>query len=65
MIDSCDRKPFGVQMRSFFGFRAGEGAKEFVAELKALSHADKLEFAEMLNAAGFPCDPPAATQVAA
>jgi hypothetical protein len=52
------KRPFVVQMREFFGFLPGHGIREFSGELKALSQADKIEFAAMLTDAGFPCDAP-------
>jgi hypothetical protein len=63
--DSITTKPFSIRMREYFGYRPGQGANEFAAELKALSHEDKVEFAEMLNSAGFPCAPPITAQLAA
>lgn len=63
MFESTNiNKPFVAQMKAFFGLLPGQSVTGFGAELKALSAADKLEFAAMLNAAGYPCDPP---QVAA
>jgi hypothetical protein len=65
MTASFERKSFSVQMRNFFGFRPGDGGKEFGTELKTLSYEDKLAFAEMLNDAGFPCDQPSAAPTGA
>ncbi|HYV37940.1 MAG TPA: hypothetical protein VE988_19805 [Gemmataceae bacterium] len=65
MTVSFEKKSFSAQMRSFFGLRPGDGLKEFAAELRALSHDDKVAFVEMLNEAGFPCDPPSAVPAAA
>ena len=58
-------KSFSMQMRDFFGYRPGQGAKDFAAELKTLSQAEKTDFAEMLNSVGFTCIPPTAAPVAA
>jgi hypothetical protein len=49
-----------AQMREFFGILPGQTGKDFLVELRALSDSDKQEFAALLTAAGFPCDPPAA-----
>jgi hypothetical protein len=65
MTGSFEKKAFSAQMRNYFGFRPGEGLKEFAAELRALSHDDKVAFAEMLNEVGFPCEPPSAVATAA
>ncbi len=59
------KKSFVVQMRDYFGFRPGEGIREFSCEVKALSQADKVEFAAMLTDAGFPCEVPVALSPAA
>lgn len=37
-------------LKEYFGYRPGEGLKDFAAEVKALSDADKLELATLAAA---------------
>lgn len=45
-------------MKPYFGLLPGQTIGQFAADLKLIPYEDKLEFAEMLNGAGFQCDPP-------
>lgn len=54
------KKSFTGQMKSYFGLKQNQTIGEFAAELKAISHKDKVEFCEMLNAAGYPTEEPTA-----
>lgn len=56
-LDS-DPQVFVSQMRNFFGLLPGQSLLDFGKEIKALSFQEKLEFADMLNVAGFPTQPP-------
>ena len=47
------QKSFTAVCREFFGFKEGQTLTEFGAELKTLTHADKLEIAEGLRAIGY------------
>lgn len=52
-------KSFTAAMKEFFGSKPGSTSiLDFAAELKALSHEEKVEFHKMLVEAGFNCDPP-------
>ena len=47
------QKSFTAVCREFFGFKEGQTLTEFGAELKQLTHKDKLEIAEGLRAIGY------------
>ena len=47
-------KAFAMSAKSFFGYLPGQTIKDFSAELKALSLADKQELARLLNEEGTP-----------
>ena len=49
---------FVSAMKSFFGFREGQGLSDFTTELKALTDDDKRYFHAELNKAGIICDEP-------
>lgn len=48
------KKSFAVNAKKFFGYRPGQGLKDFSDELKALSLEDKRELAQLLTDAGMP-----------
>lgn len=54
-------KGFLAQMVEYFR-RPEQQMADFKVELDALTNQDKLEFWQMLNAAGYPCDPPSLKQ---
>ena len=45
---------FATRCRSFFGFRAGTGFKDFVEEIKELTPEDKQELCKNFNDTGMP-----------
>jgi len=49
---------FVKAMKDFFGPLPGQSVMQFGAELRALSHEDKLEFARGLRAEGVNCVDP-------
>ena len=53
-----ETKPFAARMKDFFGYLPGQKLGDFMAELKALSAADKAEFCEAFNAMGLPTQAP-------
>ncbi len=56
------KKTFTKAMLDFFG-TCGRTALQFAAELRSLSHPERLQFHAMLLAAGIECDPPAPPKV--
>jgi hypothetical protein len=52
------KQSFLKHMLEAFGPLPGQSRLEFAAEVKALSQPDKDNFADMLTAAGYPCDVP-------
>lgn len=54
-----DKRPsFTQACRTFFGFQPDQKLSGFAAEIKALSHKDKVEIADGLRKAGIDCDDP-------
>ena len=51
-------KSFVRQMLDFFGPLPGQSKMQLGGEVQALSEQDKRDFADMLNDAGLPCEPP-------
>ena len=49
-----DAKSFVVQAKTYFGLLPGQTLRGFSAEIKALTHEDKVELAGLLTAAGHP-----------
>jgi hypothetical protein len=49
---------FSARCKWFFGFLPEQNITGFMAELKALTWADKLEFHELFNKAGMPTSMP-------
>lgn len=52
---------FTARCKDFFGLHPGETITQFVAEMKALTPADKAEFHEAFNQMGLPTEPPKVT----
>jgi hypothetical protein len=52
-------------MKDYFGLLPGQTVVQFGAELKALTVADKLEFANGLRSIGIDCADPVQSKVAA
>ena len=52
-------RSFTDACKEFFGYKPGQTLTEFGAELKALSHEEKLDIAAGLRAVGVDCDDPA------
>jgi len=59
------RTGFVKAMKDFFGLLPGQSVTQFGAELKALSDAEKHEFAEGLRAIGIDCADPVPAKAAA
>ena len=57
-------KPFVIAMKEFFGYKPNQTLKEFSEELKLLTPADKLEFAEGLRTQGLDVSNPVELAVA-
>lgn len=53
-----EKKAFVAAMREYFGPLPGQSTKDFADDLKTLSFEEKVQFADMLNGAGVPCEPP-------
>lgn len=51
-------KTFMAAAKEYFGYKDGQGLKEFAAEVKQLSHESKMELAALLRAAGLDCNDP-------
>ena len=49
---------FVAACKNFFGFKEGQTLSEFGAELKTLTHEDKMEIAKGLRDAGHDCEDP-------
>lgn len=49
---------FVAACKNFFGFKEGQTLSEFGAELKQLTHEDKMEIAKGLRDAGVDCEDP-------
>lgn len=49
---------FVAACKRFFGFKDGQSISEFGRELKDLTHAEKLEIAQGMRAAGIDCEDP-------
>jgi hypothetical protein len=49
---------FVKAMKDFFGLRPGQTIMQFGAELRALTHQDKLDFAKELRSIGINCSDP-------
>lgn len=58
-------KAFGAACASYFGRHPNQTIAQFSAELKALTHADKLEIAEGMRKNGVDCLDPTEIQVQA
>ncbi len=56
---------FVKAMKDFFGPLPGQNIMQFGAELRELSHEDKLEFAHGLRAIGIDCADPEQSRIAA
>jgi hypothetical protein len=56
---------FVKAMKDFFGALPGQSVTQFGAELKALSHDEKLDFASGLRALGVNCADPEQPKAAA
>jgi len=50
---------FTAACKAFFGFKEDQKISDFAAELRELSHAEKLELAAGMRAAGIDCEDPA------
>lgn len=59
------RTSFVKAMKDFFGLLPGQTVSQFAAELKALSHEGKLDFAAGLRACGIDCADPEPPKAAA
>ena len=55
---------FVAALKNYFGLKPGETLQEFLAELKALTDADKSELHRLLIGAGVQCDPPTVAKAA-
>ena len=49
-----ETKTFIARCREFFGYRAGTGMSDFVAELRALTQEDREELVRLFNESGMP-----------
>lgn len=56
---------FVKAMKDYFGLLPGQSVLQFGTELKALSHAEKLDFANGLRSQGINCTDPAPSSAAA
>ena len=56
---------FVKAMKDFFGPLPGQNIMQFGAELRALSHEEKLDFAQGLRAVGIDCADPVQSNIAA
>ncbi len=56
---------FVKAMKDFFGLRPGQSTMQFGAELRELSHEEKLNFAQGLRSIGIDCADPEQSKVAA
>jgi hypothetical protein len=56
---------FVKAMKDFFGLLPGQSLAQFGAELKALSHKERLDFARGLRAVGIDCADPEQRRAAA
>ena len=56
---------FVKAMKDFFGPLPGQSIMQFGAELRALSHEEKLDFAQGLRSIGIDCADPEQSKVAA
>ncbi len=56
---------FVKAMKDFFGLLPGQSILQFGAELRALSHEEKLEFAQGLRSLGIACADPDQPRAAA
>lgn len=56
---------FVKAMKDYFGLRASQSVIQFGAELRALSHDEKLDFAKGLRSIGIDCADPDVTKAAA
>ena len=56
---------FVKAMKDFFGPLPGQSVMQFGAELRALSHEEKLDFAQGLRSIGIDCADPDQSKVAA
>jgi hypothetical protein len=56
---------FVKAMKDFFGLLPGQSVIQFGAELRALSHEEKLDFAKGLRSIGIDCADPELAQIAA
>lgn len=52
-MDTTKLMSWPIAMKDFFGYQPGKGTAEFMAELKALTDADKAEFRAMLIEKGY------------
>ena len=62
MSTTHQKKGFLAQMLAFFGRHPGQSFNEFGEEVKALTDDDRQEIWQLLNAAGYSCEPPSPVQ---
>ena len=59
MAEVVKKMAFSGRMKEYFGLKPQQTVVQFAQELKEIAPKDKLEFCDMLNAAGFPTEVPA------